>query len=89
MVTVRRWTNEEEEILVQAIKANPHNIADAFKHASIKLEGRTVCACRLHWYKIIAPSNNPTKIEGTAANSLAKPKETNLWMKIKRFIGLK
>ena len=35
--TRTRWTKEEDEILVQAIKANPHNKAQAFKIAAEKV----------------------------------------------------
>lgn len=45
MVTKKRWTDEENNILVQAITANPHNIREACRHAATKLEGRTPRAC--------------------------------------------
>lgn len=100
MATRRRWTKEEDEILVQA---NPHNIMDAFRYTSAKL-GRTEGACRVHWYQTIAPASNPTKcgIEFMAigpktvyknrknsGNTFVKPEKNTLWMKIKKFIGLK
>lgn len=59
MATKKRWTDEENNILVQAITANPHNIKEACKYAAIKLEGRTSSACYKHWYQVIAPANNP------------------------------
>ena len=102
MTTRKRWTKEEEEILVQAIEATPHNIMDAFKHASAKLN-RTVNACSIHWYKVIAPADNPTKMGitfiGVSSRTIYKNRknsgnisvgpEKNLWIKIKKFIGLK
>ena len=33
MANNKKWTKEEEEILVQAIQANPHNISEAIKEA--------------------------------------------------------
>ena len=45
MVTKRRWTDEENNILVQAITANPHNMKEARRYAATKLEGRTPRAC--------------------------------------------
>lgn len=50
MARCKKWTKEEDKILVQAIKASPHNKWDAFKKASIKLEGRTIESCRNRWY---------------------------------------
>lgn len=47
--TRTRWTNEEDEILVQAVKANPHNKAQAFREASNKL-GRNPKCCSNRWY---------------------------------------
>ena len=49
MSTKRRWTKEEEEILVQAVKANPHNLAKAFKEAAEKI-GRTEESVKFRWY---------------------------------------
>lgn len=103
MTTRKRWTKEEEEILVQAIKANPHNIKEAFRYASAKL-GRTEDACRVRWYQAIAPANNPIKLgisfigvgsktvyknRKNSGNAYTKPEKSNLWMMIKKFIGLK
>lgn len=45
-----RWTSEEDKILVQAIKANPHNKAEAFRIADKKL-GRGFTNCENRWYK--------------------------------------
>ena len=36
MANNKKWTKEEEEILVQAIQANPHNISEALRTASAK-----------------------------------------------------
>nr|DAG89264.1 MAG TPA: MYB PROTO-ONCOGENE PROTEIN, TRANSCRIPTION REGULATION, MYB, C-MYB.58A [Crassvirales sp.] len=104
MVTKKRWTKEEEEILVQAITANPHNITEACRYASTQLEGRTHSACVFHWYKALAPAKNPTKVGITfiavgpktvyknrknSGNAFVKPERSTLWTKIKKFIGLK
>lgn len=49
MSTKKKWTKEEEEILVQAVKANPHNLSKTFREVAEKL-GRTEVAVRLQWY---------------------------------------
>lgn len=104
MVTKKRWTNGENNILVQAITANPHNITEACRYASTQLEGKTPSACIFHWYKALAPAKNPTKVGITfmaigpetvyknrknSGNTFVKPERNTLWTKIKKFIGLK
>ena len=54
--TRTRWTREEDEILVQAIKANPHNKAQAFKIAAEKVN-HSEASCASRWY---ARLSNPT-----------------------------
>lgn len=49
MNTKKKWTKEEEEILVQAVKANPHNLSKTFREVAKKL-GRTEVAVNLQWY---------------------------------------
>ena len=104
MITKKRWTDEENNILVQAIKANPHNIKEACRYAATKLEGRTSNACELHWYRVIAPANNPTKLgvsflavgpktiyknRKNSGSSTVQPEKNTLWARIKKLIGLK
>ena len=104
MVTRKRWTTEENNILVQAIKANPHNIKKACIYAATKLKGRTPKACELHWYRVIAPANNLTKFgvsflavgpktiyknRKNSGNSTVQPEKNTLWDRIKKLIGLK
>lgn len=105
MATRRRWTNEENNILVQAITANPHNIKEACRHAATKLEGRTIVACSTHWYRESSSMNNTTKLgvsfmtvgsktiyknrKNNSENSKIKPQSFTLWSKIKNFLRLK
>lgn len=56
MATKRRWTTEEDKILVQAIKANPHNLSQAFRLTAAKL-GRTECAVAFRWYEHVRHTN--------------------------------
>ena len=49
MANYKRWTKEEDEILVQAIKAKPHNKAEVFRSLTGKL-GRTESAIAYRWY---------------------------------------
>lgn len=54
----REWTEEEEEILVQAIQANPHNLSDCFRLVASRLD-RTEMSVSLHWYTVLNSSSNP------------------------------
>lgn len=49
----KKWTAEEDETLVQAIKANPHNKAKAFREASEKV-GRSAKCCSNRWYQALS-----------------------------------
>ena len=97
-----KWTDEENKILVQAIAANPHNLSEAIKEASKKLN-RTYKACKQHWYAVLSPKNNPTKVgisfisigsESIYKNrknsgiAISKPEKSTLWSRIKKFLGL-
>lgn len=53
MTKRQRWTAEEDKILVQAIKANPHNKAKVFREVSEKL-GRNAKCCANRWYNILS-----------------------------------
>ena len=50
MSTRNKWTEEEDKILVQAIKANPHNKAQAFRTAASQVNHSVKC-CSNRWYQ--------------------------------------
>ena len=93
MSTKKRWTKEEDEILVQAIKANPHNLSKAFREVSLKLE-RTETAINYRWYYVLknksvcfmTVSPNKTLSNGKIStnNKVDKTPKT-FWQKIKEF----
>ena len=103
MASNRRWTEEDDKILVQTIQENPGNIAEACRKASKKLN-RTFHATQQHYYTVISPARNPTKNgilitmvspvyqynnRKNSGKALTQPRKSNLWLKIKRFVGLK
>lgn len=51
-----KWTAEEDQALVQAIKANPHNKSEAFRQASARIN-RSFRCCSFRWYNTLS---NPT-----------------------------
>lgn len=98
MANNKKWTKEEEEILVQAIQANPHNISEALRTASATIN-RSFNACQFHWYGVLSPKNKPDKT-GVSFVSIGKhticknrknttkPERYSLWSKIKRLLKL-
>lgn len=93
----KKWTSEEDQILVQAIKANPHNLAKVFRDLSTQLE-RTETALEMRWYYhlkrtsncFITISNAKTLKNGKTIPSNCKDnsEKTNktLWQKIKALL---
>lgn len=59
-ITPRKWTPEEEEILLDEIGRNPINLRMCFIAASIKIH-RTPNACASHWYAYLSQSNEVAK----------------------------
>lgn len=53
MANRTKWTKEEDEILVQAIVANPHNKSIAFKDAASKVD-HNASACSSRWYNVLS-----------------------------------
>lgn len=70
MAIKRRWTAEEDEILVQLIKEYPHNKSKAFLMASERL-GRTKGTCNNRWYSVLSNPEHP-KYVGCAFTMLSR-----------------
>ena len=102
MASNKRRTKEVEEILDQAIQANPHNISEALRTASNTIN-RSFSACQFHWYGVLSPKNNPNKIgisfvsiglntiyknRQNSGVSMVQPEKSTLWSRIKRLLKL-
>lgn len=103
MAERKKWTKEEDNILVQAIKANPHNKAEAFRVASKKLN-RNAKSCSNRWYNTLSNPESEnyagcmftlighsSRLDNrTMATHNVQPIKTNksLWGKIKELLGL-
>ena len=104
MTIKKRWTKEEDRLLVQAITANPANIKEALMQVSKTLD-RTFYACHLRWYRVLSITQNSTKAstlfmtvgsktvyknrKNSSNNSITKPIKSNLWNIIKKFLKIK
>lgn len=60
----QRWTDEEDQVLVQLIQEYPHNKKRAFEEAALQLN-RTENACIFRWYGVLGNPRN-RKYIGTA-----------------------
>lgn len=103
MAERKKWTKEEDDILVQAIKANPHNKSEAFRIASKKME-RNVTSCSNRWYSCLSNPESKSYVgcmftlighssrldNRTMATNNVQPIKTNksLWGKIRNLLGL-
>ena len=102
MANNKKWTKEEEEILVQAIQANPHNISEALKTASNTIN-RSFLACQFHWYGVLSPKDKPNKMgisfvsigpntiyknRKNSGTSTIQPEKSTIWSRIKRLLKL-
>jgi hypothetical protein len=52
----KRWTSEEDNIIIKCIEEDPSNIVRATRRASLEL-GRSSGSVRNRWYTVIAPPN--------------------------------
>ena len=102
MANNKRWTKEEEEILVQAIAANPHNLSAALRTASNTIN-RSFSACQFHWYVVLSPKDKPSKMgisfvsigpntvyknRKNSGTSMIQPEKSTIWSRIKRLLKL-
>lgn len=49
MSTLRRWTDDEEQVIISKVKANPNNLSKAFREASLEID-RNARSIKIHWY---------------------------------------
>jgi hypothetical protein len=49
----KRWSTEEEQVVIDLIIQNPNNLNKAFRRAAIILN-RTPYSCKLRWYKYLS-----------------------------------
>ena len=102
MANNKKWTKEEEEILVQAIQANPHNISEALRTASATMN-RSFKACQFHWYGVLSPKDKPNRMgisfvsvgpntvyknRKNSGTSIVQPEKSTIWSRIKRLLKL-
>lgn len=50
MSTLRKWTEDEEKVVISKIEENPNNLRKAFREVSLEI-GRTPAAIEYRWYQ--------------------------------------
>lgn len=50
MSTLRKWTEDEEKVVISKIEANPNNLQRAFREASLEID-RTPIAIGWRWHQ--------------------------------------
>lgn len=85
--TKKRYTKEEDQIIIESVQNSPNNLQTAFKNAAAKLENRDIKSVSNRWYNTLKKdTKNPIFVvissKGiTANNKIAK---TNKKPKIKK-----
>ena len=94
MTTRRRWTNEEEQVLIDQVRINSSNLARAFRNTS-NITGRSPQSCRQRWYTKVRHSETVFMTIGTNAMSVnskvsdnTQPVSVPIWRRILRLLGL-
>ena len=65
----RRWTNEEEQVLIDQVRINPGNLARAFRNTS-NITGRSPHSIEQRWYTKVRHSETVFMTIGTNAMSV-------------------
>ena len=75
----RRWTKEEEEILVQAVKANPDNLQKVFREVAYVIERAAASVSSRYYLKL---KESTTDIPKVAQEEIEdKPNVNNIQVK--------
>lgn len=45
----RKWTDDEDKVIISKVKANPNNLSKAFREASLEIS-KSANNIRQHWY---------------------------------------
>lgn len=91
----RRWTNEEEQVLIDQVRLNPSNLSRAFKNTS-NIIGRSPHSCEQRWYTKVRHSETVFMTIGANAMSVNSKNSDNtqsvsvpIWRRILRLLGIK
>ena len=82
MKSSKKWTPDEEIVLFDQVRRHS-SMMEGFRKASEILEGRTVSACKYHWYHL--PHSHFIPLQDRIA--VSQPKEHySMWDRIRIFL---
>lgn len=94
MTSRRRWTNEEEQVLIDQVRINPSNLSRAFRNAS-NIIGRSPHSCEQRWYGRVRHSETVFMTIGARNMSVnskvsnnPQPVRLSIWRRILNLLGL-
>lgn len=90
----RRWTSEEEQVLLSQVRQNPGNLAKAFR-ATSEIIGRNPHSIEQRWYGKVRHSETVFMTIGANAMSVnaknsdnTQPVRLPIWRRILNLLGL-
>ena len=99
MTAKRKWTNEEEQVLINQVRQHPNNLQNAFK-ATSGIIGRSAHSIEQRWYGKIRHSetvfmtispktkniNTKNTVQGGYNNT--ERVQLSIWRRILKILGL-
>lgn len=99
MTVRKRWTNDEEQVLISQVRQHPNNLVRTFKETSELLE-RSEHSVRLHWYNntrhnnivfmTVGPKTKNINTKNTIHGKYDNTERVQLpiWRRILKLLGL-
>jgi hypothetical protein len=89
----KRWSDEENQILLRQIDAFPHNLAKCFTIVA-EQTGRSKSACAAHWYTKLSKDPNVWKFVTLSAhhcsrnrkNGIGTESDGSIWNKVLKIV---
>jgi hypothetical protein len=89
-----RWSNEEEQVLIDQVRQNPGNLSRAFRATSNEL-GKSYYAVKQQWYNRTRHSETVFMTVGSNTMSVnsknsesTQPVQLPIWRRILKLLGL-
>lgn len=94
----KKWTREEDELLIQAVQDNPHNLQNAFRQVENRLDRTNIAISNRWYYKLkrqsvcfitVSPKKKLEngKLQFKENHSKPTNNTTSVWDRIKRLLG--